>query len=163
MDYRTCNFKVWVSTPVLLEIKKGPHPQWGVLCTKQWRVLTYLSSRCSLSMCLPFWTTALSCRQTAALMGTTVSSQYMSTHQILKTTHTLSPACRSGRLHVHQCTHRCLCMDPNGTADWEAPWNMNNNHLFWTGFVLLHLFVPFTPILHLLFVSCPTYQGFRCH
>lgn len=75
---------------------------------------------------------------TAALMGTTVSSQYMTTHQILKTTHTLSPACRRRLKRVHQCTHRCPCMAPNGTADWEAPWNMNNNNSLWTGFVLLH-------------------------
>lgn len=32
--------------------KKNPHQQWGVLCAKQRQVLTYLSSRCLLSMCL---------------------------------------------------------------------------------------------------------------
>lgn len=57
-------------------------------------------------------------------------------------------------------------MDTNGTPDWEAPWNMNINHPFWTGFVLFFSAIfacSFTPIVQMLFVSSPTYQGFWCH
>lgn len=124
-----------VSTPVLLEMKKKQNPANSEAFCAPSSVGSSPISAPDVrlpSVCRVNSSLELPPNANATLMGTTVSSQHTSSHQILNTTRILSPACRRGLCHARRHTHRCPCVDANGSADWEAPWNMNNNHPFCT-------------------------------